>query len=58
VSKKDDKVREDEYQPSESDDKMSEINMLLSEAPRDYYKASQSEVWVLSMSYEQRDLKF
>jgi hypothetical protein len=29
VSKKDDKVRDDEYQPSENDDKMSEVDMLL-----------------------------
>jgi hypothetical protein len=33
VSKKDDKVRDDEYQPSENDDEMSEVDMLLSGAP-------------------------
>jgi hypothetical protein len=57
VSKKDVKVREDEYQPSESDNNMSEIDMLLSEGPRDNYEASQSENWVMSMNRETQSFK-
>jgi hypothetical protein len=36
VSKKDDKVRDNEYQPSESVDETSEVDMFLSDAPKDY----------------------
>jgi hypothetical protein len=57
VSKKDDKVRENEYQPSESDDETSEVDMFLSEAPKDYYEASQTEDWVSSMNREIQSFK-
>jgi hypothetical protein len=57
VSKKDNKVRDDEYQPSENDDEMCEVDMLLSEAPKDYYEASQSEDWVSSKNREIQSFK-
>jgi hypothetical protein len=57
VSKKDDKVRDDKYYPNESDDETSEKDMLLSEAPKDYYEASQSEDWVSSMNREIQSFK-
>jgi hypothetical protein len=57
VSKKDNKVRDDKYQLSESDDEMSEVDMLLSEAPKDYYEASQSDDWVSSMNREIQSFK-
>jgi hypothetical protein len=57
VSNKDDNVRDDKYHPSESDDETSKVDMLLSEAPKDYYEASQSEDWVSSMNREIQSFK-